>query len=53
MLVSYTLECGHVYNYMRHIKLKDGKRWCRKCKGYKKVIHIQEVPALSTLGIFG
>lgn len=53
MLVCYTLECGHGYNYRRHVKLtKDGKRWCKKCRELKKVTHIGEIPRLSEMGIF-
>lgn len=50
MQVLYVLECGHGIIFRQHVKLKEGKRWCKKCKEYKKVTHIGEVPSLSSFG---
>jgi hypothetical protein len=38
---KYTLECGHVLTFHREVKLKDGKRWCKRCRELKKVINIK------------
>lgn len=46
MEVSYSLECGHAYRYRRHVELRDGKRWCRRCKDHKKVTHIGVTPRI-------
>lgn len=47
MLLHYTLECGHVRIYRKHVKLKDGKRYCKKCKEYKQVTDISEDKTLT------
>jgi hypothetical protein len=52
MLICYSLECGHGYNYRRHVKLKEGKRWCKKCRGYQKVTDVRIVPPLSSFLTF-
>jgi len=47
MLVCYTLECGHALLYRKYVKLKDGKRWCKKCRKYKEVTDVRVTPPLS------
>jgi hypothetical protein len=41
MFIRYKLECGHILLFKRHVKTKDGKRWCRKCRKLRAVINMR------------
>jgi len=38
---KYTLECGHILVFHREVKLKDGKRWCKRCHELRKVVKVK------------
>lgn len=47
MMIQYTLECGHTYEHRKHVQIKDGTLYCRRCKAYKKVTSVEEITRLS------
>jgi hypothetical protein len=38
---KYTLECGHILVFHREVKLKEEKRWCKRCHELRKVVKVK------------